>query len=140
MSSGDGYPYDIPRWSPQQEMRPVTVDRGAKCQWCGKTFEEHQAEPGQVTPRVPCLGLRKGFLPAATAGNARLAQPYDIDHIYRYHAPTPEKVPVYVRLREAAAALATQIVNECPDSRERSVALTHLETAVMWANASIARS
>ena len=32
------------------------------------------------------------------------------------------------------------LVDECPDSRELSVALTKLEEAVMWANAAIARN
>lgn len=30
--------------------------------------------------------------------------------------------------------------NLCPDSRELSLAITKLEEAIMWANASIARS
>jgi hypothetical protein len=32
------------------------------------------------------------------------------------------------------------IDNNCPDSREKSLAMTNLEQAVMWANAAIARN
>lgn len=32
------------------------------------------------------------------------------------------------------------VVAPAPDSREKSLALTHLEDAVMWANAAIARN
>jgi len=36
--------------------------------------------------------------------------------------------------------LAAYINENCPDSREKSLAFTKLEEAVMWANASIARN
>lgn len=54
--------------------------------------------------------------------------------------PKDDQPARYVTIREAARMLATTIIECCPQSRERSVALTHLETASMWANASIARN
>ena len=64
-----------------------------------------------------------------------------IEHDFTYHPPTTEeKKQKYVALREKAKELALLIVDVCPASREQSVALTELETAVMFANASIARS
>lgn len=39
-----------------------------------------------------------------------------------------------------AAGFARKILKSCPDSRERSLALTKIEEAVMWANAAIARN
>ncbi len=39
-----------------------------------------------------------------------------------------------------AKELAELMTNVCPPSRELSVALTELETSVMWANAAIARN
>ena len=39
---------------------------------------------------------------------------------------------------EAARELAEIIDDACPDSREKSLALTNLQQATMWANASIA--
>lgn len=41
-------------------------------------------------------------------------------------------------LRDAFTLLADVIDAECPASRERSVAHTHLETAAMWAVRSVA--
>lgn len=38
-----------------------------------------------------------------------------------------------------ARSLAMTVCGLCPDSRERSLALTRLEESVMWARASIAR-
>lgn len=43
-------------------------------------------------------------------------------------------------MRDTAKELAALYLEICPESRERSVALTDLETSVMWANASIARN
>lgn len=64
----------------------------------------------------------------------------NFDNIYKYHAPKEGQPDKYEKLRAKAKELALMIESECPESRERSVAFTQLETAVMWANASIARN
>ena len=46
----------------------------------------------------------------------------------------------YQALREKAKELAGLMIESCPDSRESSLALTNLEQAAFWANASIARN
>jgi len=64
----------------------------------------------------------------------------DLDNIYKYHSPKEGQAERYQIIRDTAKELAKIIDAFCPDSRERSVAFTHIETAVMWANASIARN
>ena len=64
----------------------------------------------------------------------------DLNKIYKYHAPKEGQPAKYEAIRAKAKELALLIETECPDSRERSVAFTNLETAVMWANAAIARA
>lgn len=64
----------------------------------------------------------------------------DIENRFTYHPPKNESQQErYVKLRNEAKELALSIFGACPDSRERSVALTKLEEVIMWANASIAR-
>jgi hypothetical protein len=63
----------------------------------------------------------------------------DLDNIYKYHAPKEGQSAKYEAIRAKAKELAELIESECPESRERSIAFTQLETAVMWANAAIAR-
>lgn len=63
-----------------------------------------------------------------------------LDNTYTYHAPIGNQVGRYEQIRNSAKALAIVISQSCPDSREKSLALTNLEQAVMWANASIARN
>lgn len=41
-------------------------------------------------------------------------------------------------IRGSAGTLAGVILEQCPSSRERSLALTHLEEVVMWACKSVA--
>jgi len=62
-----------------------------------------------------------------------------IDNDFTYHPPDEEQTQKYTRLRDNAKQLARDIVALCPDSRDRSLALTKLEEAVFWANAAIAR-
>lgn len=62
-----------------------------------------------------------------------------IERDFTYHAPKGDQAGRYQKIREAAKSLALLMVELCPDHRERSLALTKLEEAVMWANAAIAR-
>jgi len=64
----------------------------------------------------------------------------DIDNRFTHHPPKDDQAARYERLRSIARGLAYDINRECPESREKSLALTHLEETVMWANAAIARN
>lgn len=64
----------------------------------------------------------------------------DLVNRFTYHAPQNGQPEMYQQLRETAHDLACLINDMCPESREKSLAITNLEQAVMWANASIARS
>ena len=59
---------------------------------------------------------------------------------FSYHKPIEGQPEKYEELRNKAKEIALRILNLCPPSRERSLALTKLEEAIMWANASIARN
>lgn len=64
----------------------------------------------------------------------------DIEKNFTYHAPKQGQPERYELIRNKAKELALVIEKSCPDSREKSLAFTKLEEAVMWANASIARN
>ena len=64
----------------------------------------------------------------------------DIENAFTYHRPKGDQPERYERLRAEAKDLAALIEKSCPDSREKSLAFTKLEEAIMWANASIARN
>lgn len=64
----------------------------------------------------------------------------DINNRFTYHKPHGDQNQRYVELREQARELALKIHTRCPESRERSLAITNLEQSIMWANASIARN
>jgi len=66
-------------------------------------------------------------------------EPSELDLRFTYHPPTPEQVPKYEAVREVARGMAEFIDETCPDSREKSLALTHLDQVVFWTNAGIAR-
>ena len=61
-----------------------------------------------------------------------------LDHIFTYHPPTGEQQARYQGLTQDARTLAFTILMVCPDSREKSLALTKLQEVRMWANAAIA--
>jgi len=63
----------------------------------------------------------------------------DLENRFTYHTPKEGQPEQYVALRVKAKELAYLINAECPASREASLAITHLETAVFWANAALAR-
>lgn len=63
-----------------------------------------------------------------------------LDNNFRSHAPKAEQPQMYTDIRDFAKQFAMHLHLVCPASRELSVAITHLETAVFWANAAIARN
>lgn len=66
--------------------------------------------------------------------------PADIDNNFTYHPPKEGQPERYAKIRAKAKELAELIDAECPQSRERSIAMTELEASVFWANAAIARN
>lgn len=63
-----------------------------------------------------------------------------IENNFTYHSPKEGQQEKYKEIREKGKELAYLIETICPDSREKSHAMTKIEEAVMWANASIARN
>ena len=61
-----------------------------------------------------------------------------IESIFTYLKPFGNQPKRYEDLRYGAKKLAEQINILCPESREKSLALTSLQQTIVWANASIA--
>jgi hypothetical protein len=59
---------------------------------------------------------------------------------FTYHAPKGDQAERYSQIRDNGRKFARLIDKLCPESREKSLAITKLEEAVMWANAAIARN
>jgi len=59
---------------------------------------------------------------------------------FTYHAPTTEAKKKFAALRTHFCGVAAAVDVACPNSREKSLALTKIEEAMMWANAAIARN
>ena len=62
----------------------------------------------------------------------------ELENIFTYHSPKPEQLKAYKELRAEAKVFAEYVVNLCPESREKSLAITKIQEAVMFANAAIA--
>lgn len=56
-----------------------------------------------------------------------------IDKPFAYHQPSVDGLARITALREAFSDVKACIEAACPESRQRSVALTELETSAMWA-------
>ena len=66
-------------------------------------------------------------------------QQADLDNRFTYHPPKDGQAEIYKGIRDAGRELAELVDQAAPESREKSLAVTHIEQAVMWANAAIAR-
>jgi len=110
------HPFDNPRNPNQQNLMSNEQDSSPKS----------VAEAEQQ--------IKEKELAAKTALLAR------IENDFCYHAPKGDQVDRYQLIRQKALGLARVMVENCPISRELSVALTHLDNAVMAANSAIARN
>ena len=64
----------------------------------------------------------------------------EIEKRFTHHPPKGDQESRYIEIRIAVKNLALLLNEACPESREKSLAFTHLEEAQFWANASIARN
>ena len=64
----------------------------------------------------------------------------DLRNRFEYHPPKDDDtVNAHRSIRLMMLEAAEEIDRVCPEGREKSLAITHLETAMFWANAAIAR-
>jgi len=63
----------------------------------------------------------------------------DIDNRFTYRAPVPYQSEKYSQIRGLAKSFAYLVASLTPQGREQSLAITHIEETVFWANAAIAR-
>lgn len=59
----------------------------------------------------------------------------ELKNIFTYHAPTINQTQDYEQIRRQALDFADLVNTICPESREKSLAITSIQQAVMWANA-----
>ena len=64
----------------------------------------------------------------------------DLENRFTYHPPKEDQVKRYEAIRTLMLDVALFLDANILDSREKSLAITHLEEATMWANAAIARN
>lgn len=64
----------------------------------------------------------------------------DLENRFMHHVPKTGQPEMYAAIRQKALELAKFINEKCPESREKSVAITKLEECMFWSNASVARN
>lgn len=82
------------------------------------------------------------YLPSDKEVRATTKQEIEINKRFTYHPPIAglKQAERYEDIREDARSFALSLTNQCPESRELSLAITKLEETVFWANAAIARN
>ena len=64
----------------------------------------------------------------------------NFDRKFKYHELKEGQAEKYNNIRATAKQFALLIEQSVPDSREKSLAITKVEEAMMWANSGIARN
>ena len=63
-----------------------------------------------------------------------------VENNFTYHPPKPDQIEKYTAIRDTGKNVVELINDVCPESREKSLAITKIEEAIMWANAAVARN
>lgn len=118
---------------PEGKLEPGTIRicDATKVEGATVTAQADDAPPADTTPEADAGRA------AARAAAAKIVA--DLRNRFTYHPPQPGQPELYMELRELALKFALRLATACPGSRELSLAWTHLETTVFWANAAIAR-
>ena len=61
-----------------------------------------------------------------------------LENWFTYHAPSPDQLTAYAKLRQSALDFAKAINDLVPDSADKTAAIRKVREAVMTANAAIA--
>lgn len=61
----------------------------------------------------------------------------DLEHVFKYHAPSPDQQVIYAKLRSAAKEYAAAVQDLVPDCADRSAAIRHIRESLMTANAAV---
>lgn len=61
-----------------------------------------------------------------------------LESVFTYHSPSPEQLPKYAAIREAAKVYAKVLFDNVPACADRTVALRLVRESVMTANAAVA--
>lgn len=69
---------------------------------------------------------------------ARTKQYLDLMHRFAFHPATPMTGPQHDKVRTKHALLASWVLQNVPEGRHQSLALTALQEAMMWCNAAVA--
>lgn len=82
----------------------------------------------------------RGFANAADEHllKALMTEEQLIAEIFKYHAPTPDQLPRYAAIRQAAKNMAEVLMANCPPSADRTAAIRKIREAMMTGNAAIA--
>ena len=88
-----------------------------------KRVEEPSSPPPSKVPEEPRYGQSRA----------------ELETRFTYHPPKEGQTEMYTELRDLAHDFADIIDALVPESREKALAFTKLEEAVMWSNAGIAR-
>ena len=128
-------------------IRPLVNE--ARLLLCGLCFRLPSGWPQMVTRKVgssfewsingPMNQSRYSKRKGRSSMETKLELHEDLEKRFTYHAPKQGQPERYEKIRKEAKNLAIYIADECPNSREKSLALTKPEEAVFWANAAIAR-
>lgn len=65
--------------------------------------------------------------------------PEDLNNRFDYHAPDDARKRDHEDVRQTVKVAASNLNAMLPECREKSLVMTHLEEAMFWANAAIAR-
>lgn len=127
---------------PERKLHPCMVpfkDLPLDQQIKDKLFRQTVHALLPLLPQSGVSGSPYSDHPAAPL-RTELYHGYPLENNFTYHPPQGNQQERYVALRDGGKAMAKLILDLCPQSRERSTALTQLELSNMMANAAIARN
>lgn len=64
----------------------------------------------------------------------------ELENRFGFHPATDETRELHQQVRTSFIEFTEELIGILPEGREKSLVLTHLEEASMWANAAIARN
>ena len=110
-------------------------------------FRDADCEKTQAPPDVDNWRLKQAIDQERAAGQTgyavnecrrTMSSAEILAELFKYHPPTPETLPKYAAINQAAKNFAEVVLQNCPGSSDRSAAIRLIRDARMTANAAVA--
>ena|ERR1700688_744703 len=111
--------------------------RNADCEKTQAPPDDYRLKQAMQQEREARCDGQVGYANAGCDARPLMTEAQTLTELFRYHPPTPENLPKFAAINQAAKNFAEVILQNCPSGDDRRVAMNCIRNARMFANSAV---